>query len=91
MELTLSWQNVVDGQGIALALMGMSIVFASLAIISIVTGLMPRLLVPISRIFPEKTSGKQPARRKEAISVTLETVAAIGCALHHNSAPRNNG
>jgi len=85
MELAFSWQNVVDGAGIPLAIMGMSIVFISLLIITIVTSLMPRLLVLIAKIIPENSHGNCPDGRKSSSDIPLETVAAIGFALHHKS------
>jgi len=47
-------QNILDAQGFAVAITGMLIVFAALAIISIFISLLPKLVVLLSTVFPEE-------------------------------------
>lgn len=47
-------QNIRDAQGFTVAITGMLIVFAALAIISIFIALLPKVVVLLSNVFPEK-------------------------------------
>ena len=89
MEFTnMGWHNVIDGGGIPLSIMGMSIVFVALAIIAATTGFMPYLLVFVAKIFPEKEIEKTSNNNKISVTINPETVAAIGFAHHHNSSSK---
>jgi len=81
--LEYSLQNVVDGQGVSIALTGMAIVFTSLALICTVISLLPKVLSAVDTFMPED---KAEAAAFDAELLTdvddLEVVAAIGRALH---------
>ncbi len=78
MELQYNFQNVVDGQGISIAITGMLIVFSALVLISSFIAVLPRALAAISHRFPE------PPDPAPAGDTTADpaVVAAIGIALH---------
>lgn len=80
-KLNFGFQNVIDGNGFAIAITGMLIVFAALAIISLFIALLPRVLKVLAVVFPEEhhhgaVSSKKPTRDDDAL------LAAIGFALH---------
>lgn len=78
-------QRIVEGQGMALAIMGMGIVFTSLVIITVITSLMPYVLVVLAKIFPEK---EEVIIKKTSVKKLSDddsnVVAAISLALHQN-------
>ncbi|MEW4528821.1 OadG family protein [Maioricimonas sp. JC845] len=78
--ITIDPQNVVDSNGVALALTGMLIVFSALVLISLFIACVPHLLGLLNRIFPEVEHHHTPPR--PADQPDLELVAAIGLALH---------
>lgn len=59
--LAFSWQNVVDGNGIPLALTGLSIVFSGLLFIALFIFSLPRLLKQWDRLTSKPTPLAQPA------------------------------
>ncbi|MDA0333961.1 MAG: OadG family protein [bacterium] len=73
-------QNIVDGQGAAIAIAGMSIVFAALTLISVVIALLPRILSRIEGLFPEPVVATP--RSRAAPIEDLTTVAAAAAAYH---------
>ena len=80
-DLNFSFQNVIDANGVAIALTGMSIVFAALILIAVFVALLPRMLVWTHVVMPEKggpVAPSPPARQE----IDPATVAAIGAALH---------
>ncbi|QDU37132.1 Oxaloacetate decarboxylase, gamma chain [Maioricimonas rarisocia] len=83
--ITIDPQNVVDGNGVGLALTGMLIVFTVLILISLFIACVPRLLGVLNRIFPEVDHHHAGPLRPD--QPDLELVAAIGLALHQ----RNRG
>lgn len=78
--ITIDPQNVIDSNGIGLALTGMLIVFSALILISLFIASVPRFLGVLNRIFPEVDHHHTPPR--PADQPDLELVAAIGLALH---------
>lgn len=78
-ELTFNVQNIIDGQGIEIALAGMAIVFIVLALISLFIALLPRILVLIAKKFPEAEPTTPQSAAKKGDDAVL---AAIGYALH---------
>lgn len=76
------WQRVIDGNGIPIAIMGTLIVFASLAVISIMIAAIPHILVVVNKYFPEPVPVQKKAAKKD--SITDDIVAAIGTALFHS-------
>ena len=76
-------QNVVDGQGVSIAITGMGIVFCSLALISIVISLLPRVLSFIDTFMPEDEAESAAFDAELLIDVDdLGVVAAICRTLH---------
>lgn len=59
--LAFSWQNVVDGNGIPLALTGLSIVFSGLLFIALFIFSLPKLLKQWDRLMAKPTTLAKPA------------------------------
>lgn len=79
-ELNFSVQNIVDGNGVSIALMGMMIVFCGLAMISLFIALLPKILALL-----QGKPVKAPARHvhhDRPSSETEEITAAIGYVIH---------
>jgi Na+-transporting methylmalonyl-CoA/oxaloacetate decarboxylase gamma subunit len=72
-------QNIVEGQGVDIAITGMLIVFLALGLITLFIAFLPNLLNVLAKIFPHKAaadvSGKFAAEEDNVL-------AAIGFALH---------
>jgi len=77
-------QNVTNGQGIPIAVAGMSIVFAALFLITAFITVLPRILAAVGKVFPEQV---QERRRPPVEEDELAIVAAIGAAMHRRRAP----
>ena len=79
-ELTFSVQNIVDNEGVGVALTGLFIVFSSLALITLAIATMPKVLTSLEGFLPpEHEHHAAPAAKAsndEALAV------AIGFALH---------
>ena len=54
-----SVQNILDGNGIAISIGGMSIVFGGLLIITIYIALLPKILALFSKKSPDKAASQQ--------------------------------
>jgi sodium pump decarboxylase gamma subunit len=84
LNFTFDIQNIIDGQGISIAITGMVIVFFALSVISLFIAALPHILTLFARRWPE-SEGHQPTRTaahtQEAVSD--EAVAAIAMAFHH--------
>ncbi len=79
-ERLYGYQNIVDGQGIDIAITGMSIVFTALALISLFISMLPRILALWS---PERSAVVcAPAGPDGSRADDDEIVAAISIALH---------
>ena len=80
-----SWQNVLDGHGVAITLIGMVIVFSGLLLISLFIAQLPRLLDFFDRL---TTRTARPEAPSEAVAerVTVpqgeEIMAAISLVVH---------
>ena len=81
-ELNLSYQNVIDGNGIGLAITGMTIVFTVLGLISLVIAALPRLLSFLPPPAEHHGSGAAGTAAPPAQQADGALVAAIGYALH---------
>lgn len=82
-------QNIIDGQGVAIASIGMTIVFSALTLISVVITLLPRVLAGVAVLFPEPVP-PQPRRPVQTEDLTM--VAAAAAAYHAaHSAGANPG
>ncbi len=87
--LNFSIQNIINGDGISLAITGMVIVFMALAIISTFIALLPKMLPILESILPEEHAHHGPT--KKAKKNDNEVLAAIGYALVKlNSEKRQN-
>lgn len=77
-----SWQNVLDGHGFAITLIGMAIVFAGLLLISLFITQLPRML----DLFDRLTTRPEAANRPDIGTATLphgdELMAAISLVVH---------
>ena len=80
MEVNLSIQNILDGHGISISIIGMVVVFAALALISIFIALLPAILRIVNKIFPPGEALHSLPRSSD--SLENEVIAAIGLALH---------
>ena len=78
-EINLSVQNILDGHGIEIAIIGMLVVFTALALISAFISLLPYVLRVVNFIYPVKASSVLPERSD---TLNDEVLAAIGSVLH---------
>ncbi len=78
-KLNFSIQNIINGDGISLAITGMVIVFMALAIISTFIALLPKMLPLLESILPEEHAHHGPTKKVKKDN--SEVLAAIGYAL----------
>ncbi len=78
-EINLSIQNILDGHGIEIAIIGMLVVFTALTLISAFISLLPSILRIVNFIYPIKDSLSLPDRSDTPKD---EILAAIGSVLH---------
>lgn len=78
-EINLSIQNILDGRGIEISIIGMLVVFTALTLISAFISLLPSVLRIVNLIYPIKDSGFQS---KRSDTPEDEVLAAIGSVLH---------
>ncbi len=92
--LGFSYQNIVDSNGIGIAVTGMLIVFATLTFITVFISYLPNILKSLEGILPEEGAGHGhhaaapqgiAALNTSSDQVQDEVVAAIGYALHHRN------
>ncbi len=77
------WQAIVEGNGIAISITGMLIVFAALVIISVFIALVPKLLAVLDPILPKGHAHVAAPTPEEQTPLDHEkVVAAIGMVLH---------
>ncbi len=77
---TMGWQNVVDGDGIGISIVGIVIVFGGLALISVCIATVPKVLA----LLEPKTS--KPAHGQKAAPIApenLELKAAVVALAYH--------
>lgn len=83
----MSWQNVLAGDGIGLALTGMFIVFSGLALISFFIASIPRLLawfgIAQTRLTAPRVQAADESKLEREAMVWAEEdlLAAIGCVI----------
>lgn len=83
------FQNIADGNGWEISMVGVFIVFISLAIISLFINYLPRVLAIMDKYMPETKAGHhQPEIKTETDNSQL--VAAIGFALHEHRFKNTN-
>ncbi len=78
-----SWQNVVSANGINLTIIGMLIVFVSMAFIVAVIAFTPNFLKLVARFVPE-VDAHAPRNGVKSVSET-DVVAAISAVLCHTT------
>ena len=77
------WQAIVEGNGIAISITGMLIVFTALVIISLFIALVPKLLKVLDPILPKGHHHVAPPAPEQRTPLEQEkVVAAIGLVLH---------
>jgi Na+-transporting methylmalonyl-CoA/oxaloacetate decarboxylase gamma subunit len=79
-ELTFRFQNILDHQGIGIAVTGMLIVFVSLALITLAIATMPKVLAALAGFLPQEHEHHGPTSAKPSTDEAL--AVAIGFALH---------
>ncbi|SDK94883.1 oxaloacetate decarboxylase, gamma subunit [Maridesulfovibrio ferrireducens] len=82
-EMVFSWQHVVNGNGLAISITGMGIVFVALMLVSLYIAMLPRLAGFFNKIIPPAAHhcGMEPA---PSGPVEAEIVAAAVAYLHKN-------
>ncbi len=78
-DINLSIQNILDGHGIEISIIGMLVVFTALTLISTFISLLPSVLRIVNLIYPIKGTGAQSVCTDTPED---EVLAAIGSALH---------
>lgn len=78
-EINLSVQNILDGHGIEISIIGMLVVFTALTLISAFIALLPSVLRIVNLIYPLKDTGVMSERSGTPED---EVLAAIGSVLH---------
>lgn len=81
-DFNFSWQNVIDGNGISLAIAGMVIVFVSLSVISTIIALLPYVMKYLYLILPDKVT--QKPSKENIRQADSAVIAAISLALANN-------
>ena len=80
--LNFSMQNITDGQGLELAIAGMSIVFTILILISGFIALLPKILSVVAQKYPEREIHHTVPDPSGPPTDDGAVLAAIGYALH---------
>ena len=75
--LQFSIQNIIDGQGIPIALTGMGIVFCVLALISLFIAFLPKLTAILGRYFPETEVHHISAPKTSSNDAVLAAIAYV--------------
>lgn len=84
----MSFQNVLDADGIGIALTGMSIVFAGLVLISLYIASIPKLLGNMDKAVKKRAEKKKAVKSARPVVVTdpsklsAELLTAIGYVIH---------
>ncbi|QXD24626.1 OadG family protein [Opitutia bacterium ISCC 51] len=73
-------ENILEQEGIGLAITGMSIVFIALLLITFYIAFLPTLLKHLDKILPEQKSSHQRAEGKVSEEEDLMVAAAIATA-----------
>ena len=78
-----SWKNVSDNDGVAIAITGMIIVFLALVLISLFIAALPHILGKLEPFLPKLEHHQSPQTAAESLPTDEEKiVAAIGFVLH---------
>ena len=82
------WHNVVSANGVTISIIGMLLVFFSLAVITLIISSTPYILKLVSRFYPEQEESVTGNGVKKVSE--MDIVAAIGAALCHSMDSSNN-
>ncbi|MBI9109820.1 OadG family protein [Maridesulfovibrio ferrireducens] len=83
-EMVFSWQHVVNGDGVALSITGMSIVFVALMLVSLYIAMLPRLAGFFNKIIPPAAHHCGVEAPPPSGPAEAEIVAAAVAYLHKN-------
>ncbi|MFW5501269.1 MULTISPECIES: OadG family protein [unclassified Maridesulfovibrio] len=88
-QMLFSWNNVVAGDGVALSVTGMSIVFVALLLVSVYIALLPKIAAFCNKIIPPSAHHSGPVASAPTPQVKTgpseaEVVAAAVAYLHKN-------
>ncbi|WP_319762056.1 OadG family protein [Maridesulfovibrio sp.] len=88
-QMLFSWDNVVSGNGVALSVTGMSIVFLALILVSCYIALLPKIAALFNKILPPAAHHSGPVANAPAPDMKTgpseaEIVAAAVAYLHKN-------
>ena len=83
-NLTMGFENVINGNGVTIAVVEILIVFLALTIISLSIALLPKALPLLERLFPEEHHHNSPAPSQAADHDKV--LAAIAYALFRKQA-----
>ncbi|MBM82898.1 MAG: hypothetical protein CMJ78_20235 [Planctomycetaceae bacterium] len=79
-------QNISDNDGIAIALTGITIVFAALILITVFISLLPKILAAVNEVFPEPVPKQAVAAASSPVAAATnddDLVAAAIAVAHH--------
>lgn len=79
-HLSFNTENIVAGQGIEIAIIGMCVVFGVLALLSLFIALLPRMLALVARKFPEREYQVVPQASGDRDDGPI--LAAVAYAMH---------
>ncbi len=78
-----SWEQVVNLGGLEISLIGMTVVFSSLLLVSISIALLPKILKGFEGVLPpESTHGLSTDSPQKTEGVSPEVLAAMAYVLH---------
>lgn len=80
LEINFGIENIIEGQGISIALTGMFIVFVALSLITLSIFLLPKILGFLTKFIPQKAG--VPGMPRDSSKEADEIIAAIGYVLH---------
>lgn len=78
-DLTMGFENIINANGVTIAIAGIIIVFSALTIISLFIALQPKLLPLLGKLFPEEhhphgPSSSQTADHEEVLAAIAYTL-----------------
>jgi len=82
LDINVGLQNIIEGQGISIALTGMLIVFIALGLITFSISVFPKTLKILGKIYPHKIKIRDI--RQDSSEVPDETLAVIGSVLYRS-------
>ena len=85
-DLTMGFENIVNSNGITIAIAGIVIVFSALAIIAIFIALLPKILPLLEKLFPIEHHAHGHAPAPSEAAGHDEILAAVAHALFHKQA-----